>query len=49
MHVFSLVYPTLAVSLIYCVWHAYARFQTLRVRLLRERICHMLLAAAEAS
>jgi hypothetical protein len=35
-------YPTLAVSAIYCIWHAYLRFRTMQERTLRERVAFML-------
>ena len=38
--------PTLAVSLIYCLWQAYSRAQLLRHRRLRERIAYMLWVSA---
>jgi hypothetical protein len=38
--------PTLAVSLIYCLWQAYYRARLLRERTLRERIAYMLWVSA---
>jgi hypothetical protein len=39
--------PTLAVSLIYCLWFAYLRDRRRRVEQLRERVVYMLWAAAD--
>jgi hypothetical protein len=38
--------PTLAVSLIYCLWQAYFRARLFRERRLRERIAYMLWVSA---
>jgi hypothetical protein len=46
MQLISFTAPTLVVSTIYCIWNAYARLQTRRVRVLRERVSHMLWVAA---
>jgi hypothetical protein len=35
-------YPTLAVSAIYCIWHAYLRFRVQQDRKLHERVAFML-------
>jgi hypothetical protein len=35
-------FPTVAVSLIYCIWTAYRRFWRRRRRLLCERVAYML-------
>jgi hypothetical protein len=42
MQVIALGYPTLAVSAIYCIWHAYLRHRLNSRRLLHERVAHML-------
>jgi hypothetical protein len=39
--------PTLAVSVIYCVWYAYQTERLRRDRVLRERVAYMLWVAAE--
>ena len=36
------ILPTLAVSVIYCVWQAYVRAQLRREGVLRERVAYML-------
>jgi hypothetical protein len=38
--------PTLAVSLIYCLWQAYYRARLLRERRIRERVAYMLWVSA---
>jgi len=35
-------YPTLAVSAIYCIWHAYLRMRVQQHRKLHERVAFML-------
>ena len=36
------VVPTLAVSMIYCIWQAYVRCQLRRESMLRQRVTYML-------
>ena len=38
--------PTLAVSLIYCLWQAWYRVRLLRERRIRERVAYMLWVSA---
>ncbi|HZY87262.1 MAG TPA: hypothetical protein VFE78_20675 [Gemmataceae bacterium] len=38
--------PTLAVSLIYCLWHAWYQARLLRERKIRERVAYMLWVSA---
>jgi hypothetical protein len=38
--------PTLAVSLIYCLWHAWYRVRLLREGRIRERVAYMLWVSA---
>ena len=47
MHVMFSSLPTLAVSAIYCIWHAYQKEKLRRDRVLRERVAYMLWVAAE--
>ena len=46
MQPFITTVPTLAVSVIYCLWQAYARDQQRRRTLLHERVAFMLWTAA---
>ncbi len=46
METLALSSPTLAVSVIYCIWGAYTRVAAQRERVLRERVAHMLWVAA---
>ena len=47
MHVFEFTYPTLAVAAIYCLWNAYATFQSRQTQVLRQRVAYMLWVTAE--
>jgi hypothetical protein len=38
--------PTVTVSLIYCIWNAYARIAQRREQVLRERVSEMLWSIA---
>jgi hypothetical protein len=46
MQVFAYCYAVLAVSSIYCIWHASLRHQFRRERVLRERVAFLLWEAA---
>jgi hypothetical protein len=35
-------YPTLAVSVVYCLWQAYMRVRIRREQVLRERVAYLL-------
>ena len=44
MQMLSATSSTLAVSVIYCLWHAYLQYHLRRERTLRERVTYMLWA-----
>jgi hypothetical protein len=46
MQLFTLCCPTLAVCLIYCIWHAYLRHRLRCERTLRNRVAWLLWTAA---
>ena len=46
MAALTLTFPTLAVSAMYCLWHAYRLAYLRRDRLLRSRVAYMLWTAA---
>lgn len=46
MQIFAYCYAVLAVSSIYCIWHASLRHQLSRERVLRERVAFLLWTAA---
>jgi hypothetical protein len=42
MHPLLASVPTLAVSAIFCIWHAYQKARLRKERILRERVAYML-------
>ena len=46
MQIFAFCYAVLAVSSIYCLWHASLRHQLRRERVLRERVAFLLWTVA---
>ena len=46
MHIFAQAFPTIAVAMIYCLWHRVHLLQLKRVQVLRERVAYMLWCAA---
>jgi hypothetical protein len=46
MNALSLSFPAMAVSAIYCLWHAYMEFRLRRERRLCERVAYLLWTVA---
>jgi hypothetical protein len=46
MQALSLTMPTVAVSLIYCIWHRYVEFRCRKERRLCERVAYLLWVVA---
>jgi hypothetical protein len=46
MQVFAQAFPTIAVAMIYCLWHRVHVIQLRRTQTLRERVAYMLWCAA---
>jgi hypothetical protein len=47
MELLALCYPTLAISVIYCVWQGYLRHRIQRERTLRDRVAWLLWTVAD--
>jgi len=48
MHILAQAFPTIAVAIIYCLWHRVHILNLRRTQILRERVAYMLWCAAEA-
>jgi hypothetical protein len=46
MQIFAQTFPTIAVAIIYCLWHRVHLLQMRRTQVLRERVAYMLWCAA---
>jgi hypothetical protein len=46
MYVFAQAFPTIAVAIIYCLWHRVHLINLRRAQIFRERVAYMLWCAA---